>query len=142
MLIGSGWNGMTAILGSGDVNFDGPADLMARSRDGKLWLFPGTGASNGRLGTARQVGSGWGAFTAITVTEVVNQRPAVWVRSSTGVLGYYEMYADGSFSPNGQYQLGGGWNALRPQLLTSDSGSPPRPPHHEPFDHDNPGIQP
>jgi hypothetical protein len=112
VLIGSGWNGMTAIIGSGDVNFDGQADLLARSRDGKLWLFPGTGASNGRLGTARQVGSGWGGFTAVTVTEVVNQRPFVWVRSSAGVLSYYDMYADGSFSPNGAYQLGGGWGSL------------------------------
>lgn len=112
VLIGSGWNGMTAIIGSGDVNFDGTADLLARARDGKLWLFPGTGASTGKLGTARQVGSGWGGFTAITVTEVVDQRPLVWVRSSAGVLSYYDMYADGSFSPNGQYQLGGGWNGL------------------------------
>ena len=115
VLMGSGWNNQNLMLGSGDVNFDNRADLISRDRLGRLWLWPGDGRS--RLGTARQIGSGWVRFTAITVTEVVNQRPKIWARTSSGTLGFYDMYADGAISPNGYYALGGGWNAMT--VLTS-----------------------
>ncbi|MFI0805946.1 FG-GAP-like repeat-containing protein [Streptomyces echinatus] len=62
-LIGSGgWNSMNALVGMGDVNGDGRADLYAReAATGKLWLYPGT--TTGKFGTRKLVGSGgWNAM--------------------------------------------------------------------------------
>ena len=38
-------------------------------------------------------------------------------RTSAGVLGSYDLYADGTFSPNGFYALGSGWNSM--SVITS-----------------------
>lgn len=113
--IGSGWMNQNTILGSGDVDYDSRADLVSRDAGGRLWLWPGDG--RGRLGRARLLGTGWGSFTALTVTGVTNQRAIVWARTSAGVLGGYDVYADGTFSPNGYYRLGSGWNAM--SVITS-----------------------
>ncbi|WP_037678514.1 FG-GAP-like repeat-containing protein [Streptomyces griseus] len=58
-LIGnSGWNGMSALVGAGDMNGDGRADLIARQAStGQLWLYPGKA---GALGSRVLIGnSGW-----------------------------------------------------------------------------------
>ncbi|MEV5724783.1 FG-GAP-like repeat-containing protein [Streptomyces pharetrae] len=62
-LIGSGgWNSMNALVGIGDVNGNGRADLYAReAATGKLWLYPGT--TTGKLGARKLIGSGgWNAM--------------------------------------------------------------------------------
>ncbi|MFG2560546.1 FG-GAP-like repeat-containing protein [Streptomyces sp. NPDC048496] len=64
-LIGSGgWNGMNALVGVGDMNGDGRADLYAReAATGKLWLYPGRA---GYLGSRVLVGSGgWNAMGSL-----------------------------------------------------------------------------
>ncbi|MFE1904535.1 peptidase inhibitor family I36 protein [Streptomyces gardneri] len=62
-LIGSGgWNSMNALIGTGDMNGDGRADLTAREgATGKLWFYPGT--ATGTLGARVMIGSsGWNAM--------------------------------------------------------------------------------
>ncbi|MET7712327.1 FG-GAP-like repeat-containing protein [Streptomyces sp. NPDC005407] len=64
-LIGSGgWNGMNGLVGAGDMNGDGRADLIAReAATGKLWLYPG---KTGYLGTRVLIGSGgWNAMSSL-----------------------------------------------------------------------------
>ena len=61
--IGSGWNSFVDVFSPGD--FDGKAgpDVLARATDGRLYLYPGTGA--GQLATPVQIDSGWQTFRAI-----------------------------------------------------------------------------
>ncbi|WP_395366912.1 FG-GAP-like repeat-containing protein [Streptomyces sp. YH02] len=64
-LLGSGgWNGMNALVGAGDMNGDGRADLYAReAATGKLWLYPGRAVA---LGARALVGSGgWNGMESI-----------------------------------------------------------------------------
>ncbi len=58
--IGSYWNRLTAIIGAGDVNHDGPVDLVARTTDGAMLLYAGNG--QGYFRTASQIGNGWNVF--------------------------------------------------------------------------------
>ncbi|MFF2778182.1 FG-GAP-like repeat-containing protein [Streptomyces sp. NPDC058052] len=62
-LLGTGgWNGMNALIGFGDMNKDGKADLLAREAStGKLWLYPG---KPGALGSRALIGSGWNAMAS------------------------------------------------------------------------------
>jgi len=61
--IGHGWGGFTLAFNAGDFDGDGYADLIARSNDGGLWIYP-TGGNN-RWKSAHRVGTGWGGFTSI-----------------------------------------------------------------------------
>ncbi|WP_327288873.1 FG-GAP repeat domain-containing protein [Streptomyces sp. NBC_01198] len=64
--IGGGWNTYNKILGLGDSNGDGRADLIARDGAGALWLYPGTGkAASPYLKRVRIGNSGWNAFSLL-----------------------------------------------------------------------------
>ncbi|MFF9067003.1 FG-GAP repeat domain-containing protein [Streptomyces sp. NPDC014891] len=71
MRIGSGgWSGMTALAGRGDYTGDGKTDLVARSADGTLYIYPGTGnlVADGVLGSRITVGGGWNIHKLIVST--------------------------------------------------------------------------
>ena len=51
----------------GDVNGDGHVDILARTPDGNLYVYPGTGGTGTKtFGERYLVGTGWNAITAIT----------------------------------------------------------------------------
>ncbi|MGA8787425.1 MAG: VCBS repeat-containing protein, partial [Paenarthrobacter sp.] len=62
-VIGQGWNVMNSLVGPGDFNGDGNADILARNAAGELWLYAGSGGA--AWPTASRVGTGWGGMTAI-----------------------------------------------------------------------------
>ncbi|WP_195908198.1 SpoIID/LytB domain-containing protein [Nostocoides sp. HKS02] len=51
--VSGGWNGYPDLVGVGDVNGGGGADLLARDTSGHLWLYPGKG--DGTFGTRNAV---------------------------------------------------------------------------------------
>ncbi|MEU1228364.1 VCBS repeat-containing protein [Streptomyces sp. NPDC005828] len=61
--IGAGWNTYNLLASSGDLNFDGKADLVARNSAGELWLYKGTGNASTPLSGRVKIGtSGWNSF--------------------------------------------------------------------------------
>ncbi|GGX60947.1 FG-GAP repeat domain-containing protein [Streptomyces hiroshimensis] len=61
--IGGGWNQFNKLVGTGDVDLDGKADLIARDNDGALWLYRGTGRSDQPYDYKVKIGnSGWNQF--------------------------------------------------------------------------------
>jgi hypothetical protein len=108
--IGSGWNGMSAIVRFGDFNRDGHEDILAREAGtGYLYLYRWTGT--GFLSRLK-VGSGWNGFREITAVGDMNRDgypDLLAVQSATGVLYYYPHNGTGWGS---RVQLGSGWNAM------------------------------
>ncbi len=51
--------GYNWVVGPGDVDGKGGADLITRSSSGRLWLIPGLGKG---FGAKRLIGSGYGAY--------------------------------------------------------------------------------
>ncbi|MEU1088864.1 VCBS repeat-containing protein [Streptomyces sp. NPDC005892] len=69
---GSGWSQYNKLVGAGDYNLDGRADLLARSSAG-LFLYPGTGKAATPFGTRVQVGgSGWSQYSNLTAPGDIN----------------------------------------------------------------------
>lgn len=63
--VGSSWGTMGLVTQLDDITGDRLPDLLARrNSDGALFLYPSAGG--GRLGTRRQVGSGWASVRALT----------------------------------------------------------------------------
>jgi hypothetical protein len=50
-------------VNAGDFDGDGRSDLIMRTTDARLWVYPTNGA--GGWGTPRQIGVGWGGFSAL-----------------------------------------------------------------------------
>lgn len=58
--IGTGWNGLTAVVAPGDVDEDSVPDIVAWLPDGTMLLYPGNGT--GGFLRNRSIGSGWNGF--------------------------------------------------------------------------------
>jgi len=109
VLIGRGWNVMNALVGTGDFNGDGRADLLARERaTGYLWLYPGNGS--GGFAPPVQVGTVYNGLTVIAAVGDLNgDRTADLVgRDSAGNLWLYP--GTGSGGLGARSLLGTGWN--------------------------------
>ncbi|MFB7514937.1 FG-GAP-like repeat-containing protein [Streptomyces sp. NPDC056144] len=127
--VGSGgWNGMSRIVGAGDLTRDGRADLLAVEKStGKLWLHPGTGT--GAFGARKLVGSGWNAMNALVGAGDTNgdgRADLVAREASTGKLWFYPGNGSGGF---GARKLigSGGWNAMDTFLAVGDTTGDGRP---------------
>ncbi|MGW6569844.1 FG-GAP repeat domain-containing protein [Streptomyces sp. NPDC054975] len=62
---GSGWNSLPTFVSSGDVDFDGVTDLVARDSAGVLWLYPGTGSTSPAFKPRTKIGTGWNTYRLI-----------------------------------------------------------------------------
>ncbi|WP_162242573.1 FG-GAP-like repeat-containing protein [Leifsonia sp. Leaf336] len=109
-VVGSGWNGMTAIVSAGDFDGDGRNDLLARDSGGFLWLYPGDGASG--WFTPRKVGSGWNIMTSIIAARDFNGDGTADIAAidSSGVFWLYP--GDGHGGWLAPRAIGSGWNGM------------------------------
>jgi hypothetical protein len=118
--VGTGWQGMNALVGPGDVTGDQRADLLARDTAGSLWLYPGNGA--GGFGLRTRIGGGWGAMDVIVAPGDFSGDglPDLLAReAATGTLWLYRMTGAGRFAGPAQ-RVGGGWQVMSAVMSPGD----------------------
>jgi hypothetical protein len=111
--VGTGWNVFSSLVGPGDLDGDGAADVLARrASTGDLWLYPGNG--RGGWKTPVRIGTGWNGMTAVmSPGDLDGDRvPDVVARDRTGLLWLYPRTASGTWRP--RVRIGTGWNGLGP----------------------------
>ncbi|MFD9794454.1 FG-GAP repeat domain-containing protein [Streptomyces sp. NPDC059070] len=111
--VGGGWNAYDRIVGAGDLTGDGLADIVARTGDGKLYLYPGTGVSTSPFKSRVYIGPGWQQFKHLAAPGDVNGdgRADLIAANSRGELFRYESNGYGGFKS--RVKLGDGWNTYR-----------------------------
>ncbi|MER8035668.1 FG-GAP repeat domain-containing protein [Streptomyces hydrogenans] len=61
--VGSGWGAYNQLVGTGDIAGASAGDLLARDKDGVLWLYLGKG--DGTFTGRTRIGGGWNAYTEL-----------------------------------------------------------------------------
>lgn len=120
--IGKGWTSISELLGVGDLDGDGAADLLARSGvDSTLWLYRGDG--RGGFVSSGSIGRGWGGVDLMTAAGDLDGdgRPDVVVRSrTTGALLLYRGQAGGTLAAG--TAIGARWSSVRALSGPGDLG--------------------
>ncbi|MFG1807843.1 FG-GAP repeat domain-containing protein [Streptomyces sp. NPDC049040] len=110
-LVSSGWNAYNAIIGAGDMSGDGRTDILARSTDGTLYLFKGTGNAKAPFAGRVKLSSGFGGYNKIATAGDIDGNglaDLLAVKASTGTLYRFSAYGTGQFAAG--VPLGNGWN--------------------------------
>lgn len=122
--IGTGWGIFNQVLGSPDLNGDRRPDLLARHRDGSLWLYRGTGRVGGGAegySPGLRIGNyGWENLV-LTAAGTYDQDGTndVLARTPDGALLLYRGQGNGTF--RSAQNVGTGWNIFRELLGTPDT---------------------
>ncbi|MEV6245838.1 VCBS repeat-containing protein [Streptomyces sp. NPDC051742] len=111
--VGGGWQVYNKIVSPGDVNDDGLADVVARTKDGQLYLYLATGDLSRPLGTRILVGGGWNIYDQLIGSGDVtgDGRADLYARDTAGNLYFYSGTGDTSAPFAGRRLIGGGWGA-------------------------------
>ncbi|MFI6893782.1 FG-GAP repeat domain-containing protein [Streptomyces sp. NPDC050256] len=107
--VGGGWNAYNKLVGAGDYNGDGLTDLLARSKSGYLYLYPGTGVASKPFKARQTIGGGWNTYKKLAAPGDINgdgKADLVGV-DAKGDLYRYTSTGTGKFGARAR--VGGGW---------------------------------
>ncbi|MFG2897308.1 FG-GAP repeat domain-containing protein [Streptomyces zaomyceticus] len=81
---GYGWNIYDKLVATGNIGGNPTADLVARDKDGVLWLYLGKG--DGTFAARTRIGGGWNTFNEIVGVGDVDRdgRPDLLANGRTG----------------------------------------------------------
>ncbi|MGW0121012.1 FG-GAP repeat domain-containing protein [Streptomyces sp. NPDC003327] len=109
--IGGGWNMYDQLVGIGDNNGDGRADLVARDTAGTLWFYAGTGSTVTPFATRAKIGTGWHIYNTI-ITAGDNDGDGdgeLIARDNAGTLWFYDANGNTTLTARRQASDIGGW---------------------------------
>lgn len=114
-----GWDAFDSLLGVRDFDGDGKPDLAARTPDGSLYLYSGTGT--GQAGTGRKIDYGWQIFDLLIAVQDFDGDGTndLAGRRSDGTLWLYSNTGRAVLI-NGR-QIGSGWGIYDDAVGTGDS---------------------
>ncbi|MFI6963473.1 FG-GAP repeat domain-containing protein [Streptomyces sp. NPDC050255] len=107
--VGGGWDAYNKLVGAGDYNGDGLTDLLARSKSGYLYLYPGTGVASKPFKARQTIGGGWNTYKKLAAPGDINgdgKADLVGV-DAKGDLYRYTSTGTGKFGARAR--VGGGW---------------------------------
>ncbi|MET9852088.1 VCBS repeat-containing protein [Streptomyces sp. NPDC006450] len=118
--LGAGWNAFSQIVGGGDFNADGKADLLVATPGGVLYVYPGNGA--GGFGNRIKSGTGWNVYNQLQTLVTNADGGGTWVaaRDSAGIIWSYKANADGSLGD--RVKMGTSWEYT--DLFAGQGGVP------------------
>nr|WP_234338227.1 VCBS repeat-containing protein [Streptomyces sp. NRRL F-5727] len=113
-IIGSGWGIYNTLVGAGDLSGDGKADLLARDKNGVLYLYKGNGKGTA-FASRINVGNGWGAYNKILGAGdyTGDGRNDLLARTTGGDLYLYTGTGNGTIPFKTRIHIGGGWNTYK-----------------------------
>ncbi|WP_051794868.1 VCBS repeat-containing protein [Streptomyces sp. NRRL S-87] len=108
--VGTGWGAYDQLIGANDVDGDGVGDVLARSLDGTLWFFKGTGSATAPLRTRTKVGTGWNTYNQIVAADDQNGDGLadLYARKRNGYVYTYDAKGGGTFAA--PRRGGSGWD--------------------------------
>ncbi|MDT0614527.1 N-acetylmuramoyl-L-alanine amidase [Streptomyces lancefieldiae] len=113
--IGAGWNAYNALTDTGDLTGDGKADLVARDKNGVLWLYQGTGTTAAPFKAPTKIGAGWSVYSSLNGPSDLNRDgvPDLVARDNDGVLWFYQGTGSASAPFKARTRIGSGWNIYK-----------------------------
>ncbi|MGW4701797.1 FG-GAP repeat domain-containing protein [Streptomyces sp. NPDC004285] len=120
-----GWNIYDQVEAVGDIAGSNAADLVARDRDGVLWLHRGTGSQT-RVGYESRVriGGGWNTYTQLTGGSDLtgDGRPDPVATDKAGDLWLYRATGSTTAPFAARRKIGHGWGIYDRLTATGDIG--------------------
>ncbi|MCT4356473.1 VCBS repeat-containing protein [Streptomyces sp. Je 1-79] len=114
MKVGGGWGIYDQLLGIGDNNGDGWADLIARDTAGTLWFYAGAGDKSRPFAARARIGGGWNTYNQILPVGDDNGdgNGELLARDTAGTLWYYKGRGDGTLTARTKVSNDGGWDGV------------------------------
>ncbi|MFI8947513.1 FG-GAP repeat domain-containing protein [Streptomyces sp. NPDC053750] len=121
-LVGGGWNVYDRIEAAADLGGAPTGDLVARDKNGVLWLYLGKG--DGTFATRARIGGGWDVYNKIAAgSDVTNDGKAdLLATDKSGVLWLYKGTGNWRAPFDQRTQVGGGWDIYNQLTATGDIG--------------------
>ncbi|MEU3605178.1 VCBS repeat-containing protein [Streptomyces sp. NPDC035033] len=121
-LVGGGWQVYDRIEAVGNLAGSAVGDLVARDRDGVLWLYQGNGT--GGFATRVRIGGGWQTYDKITGGSDLtgDGRADVLATDRTGVLWLYKSTGNAANPFATRQRIGAGWGGYSKVAATGNIG--------------------
>ncbi|OEJ95844.1 FG-GAP repeat domain-containing protein [Streptomyces thermolilacinus] len=89
--VGTGWHIYDQLVGVSDANGDGLGDLYARTPNGDLFFYAGTGNAAAPFKARVKVGTGWHIYNQLSSSDDItdDNRPELLARTTLGAMYIY-----------------------------------------------------
>ncbi|MGW0394308.1 FG-GAP-like repeat-containing protein [Streptomyces sp. NPDC003042] len=109
--VSGGWNQYDQIVGLGDIDGDGDADVMGRTYGGDLFLHKGTGNGTSPFEWRTQIASGWNGYTQIIAADDIDGDGKADMMGLTVTGDLFCHFSEGNGLFSARYDCGTNWTS-------------------------------